>query len=90
MRSLVALAALIAAVSAGAPHAAVDTSRVKDLLTGIAQDIGAIYDAFAGGPNDPHSPVNDQVALRDAASHLDSATARANQLADELQRVQQP
>ena len=85
MRGVLGLALLIMGVSAGAPHGPIDTARVKDLLTGIAQDVAAIYDAFAGGPNDPHSPVNDQAALRDAASHLDAATARANQLRQELQ-----
>ena len=85
MRGVFGLALLIIGVSAGAPHGTIDTARVKDLLTGIAQDVAAIYDSFAGGPNDPHSPVNDPAALRDAASHLDAATSKANQLRDQLQ-----
>jgi glycerate-2-kinase len=85
------LAALMFALAAWAPHAqaaGVDPTRVRDLLAGIAQDVAAIYESFAGGLDDPHSPVSDPVALRQAASHLDAATARAHLLVDELGKAQ--
>jgi hypothetical protein len=71
-----------------APHTqatAIDPAHVQSVLLGIAQDIAAIYDAFAGGFDDPHSPVNDPASLRAAASRLDSATAKANELRAEVQ-----
>jgi hypothetical protein len=55
-------------------------------LNDIGQDIIAIYQSFAGGPNDPHSRVNDPAALSQASAHLNAATAKANALRDELQQ----
>ena len=62
--------------------------RARDLLEGIADDVTAIYNSFAGGPDDPHSPVVDQPALARDKARLDAATQKAQALADELQRQQ--
>jgi hypothetical protein len=62
--------------------------RARDLLTGIFDDVAAIANSFAGGPDDPHSPVVDRTALAQDKAHLDAATQKAQALADELQRQQ--
>ena len=61
--------------------------HVQELLIGIFEDVAGIADSFAGGPNDPRSPVVDKRALGSDKARLDSATSRANQLADELTRL---
>jgi hypothetical protein len=61
--------------------------RVRDLLTSIFQDIGAILGSFANGP-DSRNPVTDAGALKEAAGHLDSATSKATQLASELDTLE--
>ena len=58
--------------------------RVSALLGGIAEDVRAIFQSFAGGPDSPHNPVNDRAALNDAAGRLASATDKARDLAGEL------
>jgi hypothetical protein len=83
---IVLLAGLLLGVTGfGQAAPAIDPGRLWDQLIDIGQDIAAIYQSFAGGPNDPHSPVNDPAALRQASSHLDAATVKANALRDELQ-----
>jgi hypothetical protein len=67
---------------------AIDQTRVRELVTGILQDVGAILNSFAGGPEDPKGPVNDRNTLATDAARLDSATQKANQLASELSRLQ--
>jgi hypothetical protein len=67
---------------------AIDQSRVRELLTGIFEDVGAILSSFEGGPEDPKGPVNDRNALASASARIDSATQKAYQLASELGRLQ--
>jgi hypothetical protein len=61
--------------------------RGRDLLLGIFQDVGAILNSFAGGPNDPQSPVTDQRTLKQDSERLDAATRKANELASELTKM---
>ena len=69
----------------GANAAALQDAQT--LMAGIAQDVAAIFESFAGGPADPHSPVYDRAALETAADHLDAATRKAQELADELDKL---
>jgi hypothetical protein len=59
----------------------------RDLLAGIFQDVGAILNSFAGGPDDPKNPVVNSVTLQQDSQHLDSATQKAEQLATELGKL---
>lgn len=54
---------------------------------GIFQDVGAILNTFAGGPDDPHSPVTDQQTLKQDSERLNAATRKANELASELSNL---
>jgi hypothetical protein len=82
----VLLTALLASAILGtsavglSPHA-------RDLLSGIFQDVDAILNSFAGGPNDPRSPVTNSITLKQDSDRLDSATQKAQQLATELGKV---
>jgi hypothetical protein len=62
-------------------------AHARELLVGIFQDVDAILNSFAGGPNDPNSPVVNQNTLNRDAEHLDSATEKAQQLATELDNL---
>ena len=84
MRSMILAVVMLAALGQTAP--AIDPARLWGRLSDIGQDIAGMYQSFAGGPNDPHSPVNDPAALRQAAGRLDAATAKATALRDELQQ----
>jgi hypothetical protein len=86
MRALLLAGVLLGVTGFGQAAPSIDPARLWGQLTDIGQDIAAIYQSFAGGPDDPHSPVNDPAALRQASAHLDSATAKANALRDELQQ----
>jgi hypothetical protein len=70
--------------------AAIQDAHIGDLVAGILEDMGAILSSFANGPDDPKGPVSDQTTLDRDAAHLDSATQKANQLASELSRLQDP
>jgi hypothetical protein len=74
------------APAAGAYSAATGPAgaRARDLLVGIAEDVRSIFEAFSDGIDAPKSPVNDPIALKRAKSDLDSATNKAEELADEL------
>lgn len=61
--------------------------RARELLTSILRDVGAILQSFANGP-ESRNPVTDSGALKEANAHLDSATSKAEQLATELQKLQ--
>jgi uncharacterized protein with von Willebrand factor type A (vWA) domain len=86
MRTLLTAGLLLGMVGFGQAAPALDPARLWDRLTDIGQDIIAIYQSFAGGPDDPHSPINDRAALSQASAHLNAATAKANALRDELQQ----
>jgi hypothetical protein len=62
--------------------------RMRDLLTGIADDVLAIFGSFSGGIDSATSPVNDPAALRDAAARLESARGKAEVLATEVQSIE--
>lgn len=73
------------------PQPAPDPSpfeRIKNLLLGIADDVQGIFESFAGGPDDPHGPVQDRAALQKDASRFESAQNKARDLADELDKLQ--
>ena len=82
------LAPLIIGTSAGATVGL--NSDARELLTGIFEDVGAILNSFAGGPDDPTNPVTNQATLKQDAARLDSATRKANQLATELNNLRSP
>jgi hypothetical protein len=77
--------------AAGAYSAATGPAgaRARDLLLGIADDVRSIFEAFSDGIDAPKSPVNDPIALKRAKSDLDSATTKAEELANELADLQQ-
>ena len=74
--------------TSGAALHAPQLNYVKALMGGIFDDIAAIVESFAGGPNDPHSPVVDQRTLARDKARLDSATDKAQALSQELRRLQ--
>jgi hypothetical protein len=81
---------LIAGVVFGASGAAGGVPQVeqaRELALGIVDDISAVANSFAGGPDDPHSPIVDRVALNQDAARLQAATDKANRLASELPRL---
>jgi uncharacterized protein with von Willebrand factor type A (vWA) domain len=86
MRTVLVAGLLLGMAGFGQAAPSIDPVRLWDRLSDIGQDIAAIYQSFAGGPDDPHSPVTDQASLRQASAHLDAATAKANALRDELQQ----
>jgi len=88
VRTLVTLVAALTLVggTAGATLG-VDSQRVEDLLVGIFQDVGSILNSFAGGPDDPKNPVTNAATLHQDAARLDAATRKANELADELNKL---
>ena len=65
----------------------INSQRVETLLQGIFQDVGAILQSFEGGPDDPKNPVTNQTTLAQDAQRLDAATRKANDLADELNKL---
>jgi hypothetical protein len=82
------LAPLIIGGSAGATVGL--NSHARDLLAGIFEDVGGILNSFAGGPDDPSSPVTNRATLEQDAARLDSATRKADQLATELNNLRNP
>jgi hypothetical protein len=74
---------VVLGVSAGTA-ARVDPHRISELVTGIFEDVSAILQSFARGPDDPSSPLTNQSTLRDDAARLDAATRKANELANDL------
>jgi hypothetical protein len=61
--------------------------RARQLVGGIVEDVAAIATSFAGGPNDPKSPVVDRSTLAQDKARLDAATRKAEQLSNELTRL---
>ena len=59
------------------------------MLVGIGEDVGAILQSLSGRPDAPHHPVNDPAALKQDQDRLESATNKAHDLADELDKLQQ-
>jgi hypothetical protein len=82
------LGSMMVGGSSGAALAMPQLDSVRVLMGGIFDDITAIAESFAGGPNDPHSPVVDPSALARDKARLDSATNKAQALSDELRRLQ--
>jgi hypothetical protein len=65
-----------------------NAQHAEQSLTGILQDVGDILQSFAGGPNDPQSPVRNGSSLAEDRAHLNDATQKANELQNELQNIQ--
>ena len=86
MRTVLLAGLLLGMAGFGQAAPTIDPGRLWDHLTDIGQDIAAIYQSFGGGPDDPHSPINDPASLRQASAHLDAATAKATALRTELQQ----
>jgi len=88
LRTLVTFFAAITLVggSAGATMG-INGQRVEKLLEGIFQDVGAILQSFEGGPDDPTNPVANSATLQKDSQRLDAATRKANDLADELNKL---
>jgi hypothetical protein len=88
VRSLVAIVLAAAVLSgSGAMLNVPQLERARQLIGGIVEDLAAIASSFAGGPNDPKSPVLDQSSLARDKARLEAATQKAEQLADELRRL---
>jgi hypothetical protein len=84
---LTAIAVLtVIGTSAGA-SIGIDVERVEQLLEGIFQDVGAILNSFAGGPDDPTNPITNAGTLRQDSERLQAATRKAYSLADELNKL---
>ena len=93
MRNVLALigASMALFTAAGTPAAGAYSAatgpagaRARDLLVGIAEDVRSIFAAFSDGVDAPKSPVNDPISLKHAKSDLDSATSKAEALANEF------
>jgi hypothetical protein len=65
-----------------------NAQHAEQLVMGILQDVGDILQSFEGGPNDPKSPVTNASSLAEDRARLDSASQKANELANELQNIQ--
>ena len=89
LRSILVLvfASVVVGSSAGGLLGA-NAQHAEDLLAGILRDVGAILQSFEGGPDDPKSPVTNASSLAEDQAHLDAATRKADQLATELQHIQ--
>ena len=89
MRALVAIVAacVIVGASAGTSIGPASIQHVRELLSGIFDDVGAILNSFNGGPNDPASPVTNATALNNDVARLNAASGKAQDLAAELQRI---
>ena len=88
MRSLVAIVLAGAVLGgSGAVFNMPQLERARQLVGGIVEDVAAIATSFAGGPNDPKSPVVDQSTLAQDKARLDAATRKAEQLSNELTRL---
>lgn len=61
---------------------------MRQLVTGIFEDVSGILGSFEGGPDDPRSPVTNQNTLATDSTRLAGATQKANQLASELSKAQ--
>ena len=85
MRSLLAILMLGAGLGG---WAGTSVPNVNQLLAGIFDDVGAIARSFSGGPDDPNGPVVSVATRNQDAERLHAATEKANQLADELQHLQ--
>jgi hypothetical protein len=68
--------------------AALNDAHVRELLSGIFEDVGAILTSFSGGPEDARGPVQDRSTLMRDSNRLDAATRKAEQLATELSKLQ--
>lgn len=89
MRSILALVLASAVFGSGAVGLfGANPQYAEQLLTGILQDIGGILQSFEGGPDDPRGPVANPSSLADDQSRLAAATRKANELATELQRIE--
>jgi hypothetical protein len=66
----------------------VNAQHAEQLLTGILRDVGAILQSFEGGPDDPRSPVTNASSLAEDQARLDAASRKANELASEMQHIQ--
>jgi hypothetical protein len=78
---------VVLGTSAG-PAVGIDFLHVRELLGGIAQDVDAIFNSFAGGPNDPNGPVSNSRTLAQDSAHLQAAQQKASELANELSNIQ--
>lgn len=85
----VLLTGLLASVILGTSAVGLN-SDARDLLVGIFQDVGAILNSLAGGPDDPKNPVVNSVTLKQDSEHLNSATRKAEQLATVLGKLGPP
>ena len=89
MRSILALVLASALFGGGAAGLlGANAQHAEQLLTGILQDVGAILQSFEGGPDDPKSPITNSSSLADDQARLDAARGKANDLAIELQHLQ--
>jgi hypothetical protein len=84
----IVLGSIVLGGASGAALHLPQLDRARALVGGIFDDISAIAESFAGGPDDPHSPVADKAALARDKARLDSATDKAKELSSELRRLQ--
>ena len=88
MRKVLLLLLSVAVLGGSGGSTVPGSDRVRELLSGIFQDVDTIVTSFAGGPNDPNGPVSNSTALRADAERLRSATQKADQLTTQLNRLQ--
>ena len=89
MRAFLAIVAagIIVGASTGTSIGPASMQHVRELLSGIFDDVGAILNSFNEGPGDPASPVTNATALNNDVARLNSASGKAQDLAVELQRI---
>jgi len=73
--------------TAAGPALGIDFPHVRDLLVGIAQDVDAIFNSFAGGPDDPNGPVSNSATLAQDSARLNAAQHKASELETELSNI---
>jgi hypothetical protein len=90
-QDMAATLAAVQQIASGVPApsatnpAAPDAQGLRTLLGGISNDLASILGAFATGVDSPHNPLNSPTALNQAAAHLNSAVAQANQVLAEVE-----
>jgi hypothetical protein len=73
--------------TSGGASMGLPTQHARELMAGILDDVGSILSSFAGGPDDPKSPVVNPTTLNTDSARLDAATRKAEQLATELGKL---
>ena len=80
-------AGVVVGASAGVALPPSSLQHARELLSGILEDVDAIFTSFSAPPDDPKSPVTNPTTLGNDGVRLSSASRKAQDLAAELNRL---